>query len=194
MPPSGGEKTLFSLDARTRLPLTPTLVRFAAQALKGRRRLFRLGRSTRLSLISIATLCVLAAGPVEAGHRLYDMGVFLTASDRPRTSSASAGRTAAEGAREGLGGILSEVRLGVLKHDFGPFSSSEEHGIDVNLEFLFVAPDALEFLGSPRPHLGVTINTDDDTNQAYFGLSWEFDVWRDWFVGFSETPRSEALD
>lgn len=142
-------------------------------------------RRPRLGLISIATLCVLAAGPVEAGRRLYDMGVFLTASDESRAAPASAGRAAAESAPEGLGGILSEVRIGVLKHDFGPFSSSEEHGIDVNLEFLFVAPDALEFLWSPRPHLGVTINTDDDTNQAYFGLSWEFDVWRDMFVGFS---------
>ena len=84
-----------------------------------------------------------------------------------------------------LGGILSEIRLGVLKHDFGPFSSSEESGTDINFEVLFVSPKFLEIIGAPRPPLGVTINSGDDTDQAYFGLSWEFDVWRHLFVGLS---------
>ncbi len=141
------------------------------------------------SLMAFAAACVMATSPVEAGSRLYDMSVFLSAGGAAERSPTPVGtgyyQTAARGDSGGLGGILSEVRLGVLKHDFGPFSSSEEEGIDVNVEFLFFAPDALEFIWSPRPHLGVTINTADDTNQAYFGLSWEFDVWRDLFVGFS---------
>jgi lipid A 3-O-deacylase len=58
-------------------------------------------------------------------------------------------------------------------------------GVDVNFEVLFVAPEILELIWSPRPHFGATINTDGDTSQVYFGLSWEFDVWRDLFVGFS---------
>jgi lipid A 3-O-deacylase len=86
---------------------------------------------------------------------------------------------------EALGGFLSEVRLGVLKHDTGPFSRTEEDGVNVNLELLFTSPGFLKAVWSPRPHLGVSINTSGDTNQAYFGLSWEFDVWRSMIVGFS---------
>ena len=159
-----------------------------------------------LNWLSIAALCVVAAGPVEAGNRLYDMGVFLPGGEARPGATVNPGLAAAEksdapvwtplsqtadrgksgdGGTDILGGILSEVRLGVLKHDFGPFSSSEEHGVDVNMELLFVSPDLLEFAWSPRPHIGATINTDGDTSQVYFGLSWEFDVWRDMFAGFS---------
>ena len=160
-------------------------------------------RRLKLSLLSIAACCVVAASPVEAGRRLYDMGVFLPGGAARHGITVSPGLAAAErsrpladdrtadrrksgdGGSEGLGGIISELRLGVLKHDFGPFTSSEEDGIDVNFEILFASPGFLEFAWSPRPHLGATINTDGDTNQVYFGLSWELDVWRDLFVGFS---------
>lgn len=89
------------------------------------------------------------------------------------------------GGRRWLGGILSEIRLGVLIHDEGPFSRNEESGTDVNLELLFVPPGYLRRIGSPRPHFGVTLNSSGDTSQAYLGLSWEWDFWRNGFVGFS---------
>ena len=35
----------------------------------------------------------------------------------------------------GRGGILNEVRIGVLVHDEGPFSRNKESGFDSNIEF-----------------------------------------------------------
>jgi lipid A 3-O-deacylase len=81
--------------------------------------------------------------------------------------------------------FLSEVRLGVLAHDQGPFSSNKEDGADINLELLFVSPDFLDGIGAPRPHAGLTLNTSGDTSQAYLGLSWEWDFWDGAFAGFS---------
>jgi len=57
---------------------------------------------------------------------------------------------------DGLGGILSEVRVGALMHDVGPFSANKESGIDSNLEFLFTFPDLLDVIWSPRPMLGIS--------------------------------------
>jgi len=82
-------------------------------------------------------------------------------------------------------GILSEVRVGALVHDQGPFTSNEEDGYDGNLELLFVSPHFLEAIWSPRPHLGVSVNSDGDTSQAYFGLTWEWSFAGSWFAGFS---------
>lgn len=85
----------------------------------------------------------------------------------------------------GVGGVLSEIRVGLLAHDQGPFSSNKEDGPDVNLEFLFVSPDLLDVIWSPRPHIGLTGNTAGDTNQAYLGLTWELGFWRRGFAEFS---------
>jgi hypothetical protein len=84
-----------------------------------------------------------------------------------------------------LGGILSEVRIGTLLHDFGPFSSSKESGIDGNLEFLLTAPDLFNVIWSPRPIIGVSYNSNGDTSQAYAGLEWEKKFWGEWFASFS---------
>ena len=75
-----------------------------------------------------------------------------------------------------LGGILSEVRLGVFDHDAGIISSDREDGYDVNVELLFAAPSFLALLGSPRPQLGIVINSNNDTNQLYAGLAWTIDM------------------
>ena len=83
--------------------------------------------------------------------------------------------------------IISEIRLGILAHDhdIAPFSRSEEDGIDANFEILFISPPWLKNLRSPRPHLGLSINANDDTSHAYAGLTWEWRFWRQWFFNFS---------
>ena len=43
---------------------------------------------------------------------------------------------------------------------------------DVNLEMLFISPDFLSVIGSPRPHIGADINTAGNTSDGYFGLTW----------------------
>jgi lipid A 3-O-deacylase len=73
--------------------------------------------------------------------------------------------------------ILSEIRIGALYHDAGVFVTRQERaGIDANAEFLFVSPEFLEIVWSPRPHLGVTVNPKGVTSQAYFGLTWDVNL------------------
>jgi lipid A 3-O-deacylase len=78
----------------------------------------------------------------------------------------AAGRAAAQQ------GLVSEMKLGVLAHDVGFLGDHIETGSDVNFEMLFTPPAALQIIGSPRPHIGATINTSGNTSDAYFGLTW----------------------
>ena len=99
----------------------------------------------------------------------------------------------------GLSGILGEARIGVLVHDEGPFSRNKESGFDSNIEFLFISPDFLRPIWSPRPHVGATINSAGNTSQGYLGVTWEWDLWQDFFFDFSlgsvlHTGEKETLD
>ena len=122
-----------------------------------------------------------AARPVPAPRPALP-AVSAPAAPRP----APRARQPAPMAPEARGdGIVSEVRLGGLAHDQGPFSSNKEDGLDINAEVLFVSPDFLDAIGAPRPHAGLTLNSSGDTSQAYLGLSWEWDFWDGAFAGFS---------
>jgi lipid A 3-O-deacylase len=68
--------------------------------------------------------------------------------------------------------FVDEVKIGVLGHDIGFLTHHVESGADVNLEVLFTSPDFLRVIGSPRPHIGGDINTDGNTSDGYFGLTW----------------------
>jgi len=81
--------------------------------------------------------------------------------------------------------FISEYKFGVLLHDAGLFGNRKEHGIDGNFEVLFESPRFLGWIGSPRPHLGIEISSAEQTNKAYFGLSWGWTFWGNWFAGFS---------
>ncbi len=85
----------------------------------------------------------------------------------------------------GLTAALSEIRGGILANDTVPTLTHKEPGADINLELLFHSPDFLRFLWSPRPHVGVAINTGGDTSQIYAGLTWEWDFWRNMFVSLA---------
>ena len=72
-------------------------------------------------------------------------------------------------------GIVSEVKVGVLYHDLRFIAASPvEEGVDVNGEILFASPSFFEPIWSPRPHLGVQVNTRGRTSQVYAGLTWTF--------------------
>ena len=88
-------------------------------------------------------------------------------------------------AHRGGSNIISEIRLGALIHDEGPFSHRKEGGYDGSLEFIFKSPDFLKSVWEPRPHLGIQINSQGDTHQAYLGLSWEWEFFKSAFFGFS---------
>lgn len=71
------------------------------------------------------------------------------------------------------------LAIGVLAHDRGFASDHHEDGVDLNLEVQF-AP--LNFFGSPRPHLGATLNFEGDTSMAYAGLGFRVRETPQWFA------------
>jgi lipid A 3-O-deacylase len=77
--------------------------------------------------------------------------------------------------------IVDEFKIGVLAPDVGLFDRHVETGADVNFEILFTAPDFLGVIGSPRPHLGGSVNTAGNTSQGYFGLTWGITLIQDMF-------------
>ena len=68
--------------------------------------------------------------------------------------------------------LVDEIKVGALAHDVTFLGRHLETGADINLEVLFTSPDLLSVIGSPRPHLGADINTDGNTSDGYFGLTW----------------------
>lgn len=77
---------------------------------------------------------------------------------------------------EGYDGWLSELRFGILEHDAGVWSGKKEDGLDINGEVLFVSPDFLDVIFSPRPTIGGSIHTEGETNVVYFGLTWQWNI------------------
>jgi lipid A 3-O-deacylase len=68
--------------------------------------------------------------------------------------------------------IIDEFKFGVLAHDVGFLGTPVEAGADINFEMLFTPPDFLAVIGSPRPHIGGSVNTAGNTSDGYFGLTW----------------------
>ena len=68
--------------------------------------------------------------------------------------------------------FVNEVKIGVLANDIAFLGRHVEAGTDVNLELLFNSPALLKVIGSPRPDLGMTINSAGETQRGYAGLTW----------------------
>jgi lipid A 3-O-deacylase len=73
------------------------------------------------------------------------------------------------------------LAIGVFAHDRGFASDEHENGVNLNLEVLFTP---LDLPGSPRPHLGTTLNFQGDTSIAYAGLSFRLREQVTWFFDF----------
>jgi len=95
-------------------------------------------------------------------------------------------------------GIVSEVKFGILAHDLRFIAADPvESGADINGEILFVSPGFLEPVFSPRPHLGVQVNTDGGTSQVYAGVTWTIDLTDRLWLGLSgggTLHNGETLD
>ncbi len=99
------------------------------------------------------------------------------------TTGSSAAQVEPDGGTWGAG--LDEVRLGVLAHNKGPIASHIEHGVQLNIEFLFDSPSFLDTILSPRPHIGGSVNTTGHTSFLYAGLTWTWDIYKGLFLDFS---------
>jgi lipid A 3-O-deacylase len=78
----------------------------------------------------------------------------------------------AAGAKAADKGIIDEIKGGVMAHDITLGGKHVESGADINGEILFTSPGFLDIIGAPRPHLGGWVNSDGNTDAAYFGLTW----------------------
>ncbi len=87
-------------------------------------------------------------------------------------------------------GIVDEIKLGFLSADTGIGGTKVEHGLDINGEILFKAPQWLvsaddpewaKILLAPRPDIGFTANTAGGTSFGYIGLNWTVDLARNIF-------------
>jgi lipid A 3-O-deacylase len=108
-------------------------------------------------------------------------------SNPPAQKAPSAETAQMPPSKDGKWGWLSEARLGILMHS-APISTStpKEKGVDGNLEVLFTSPGWLNWLWSPRPHIGASFNaSSDDTDQLYAGLTWEWEPLQDFFIDAS---------
>ena len=80
-------------------------------------------------------------------------------------------------------GVIDELKVGVLDHDIGIGGHHKEPGADINGEVLFTSPSFLSVIWSPRPHLGMDINTNGKTSQFYGGLTWRLLNFQQIFTG-----------
>ena len=87
-------------------------------------------------------------------------------------------------------GIIDEIKLGFLAADTGIGGPKVEHGLDINGEVLFTAPqwfisagdpEWLKILLAPRPDIGFTANTAGGTSFGYIGLNWTADLFKNVF-------------
>lgn len=85
-------------------------------------------------------------------------------------------------------GLLSEVKFGILVHDIAQ-NHKAENSIDFNLELDFAKLDifdtgnkVLDFILSPKPMIGASINSAGDTHYGYAGLNWKYEFENGIFV------------
>ena len=106
--------------------------------------------------------------------------VFLTSGQTPALEIANTQHSKKTSPK-----LLSEFRIGMMVHDEGPFSRNKESGIDTNFEFLFNSLPIMDVIYSLRPHIGGTINSAGNTSQAYLGITWGWNFFRNAFLNFS---------
>ena len=78
---------------------------------------------------------------------------------------------------------LYEVKQGILSHDRGWFGKNREgFGPDYNFELMFNSPRFLKKIWSPKPVLGLTQTSTGGSSLYYGGITWDFDISKNWFV------------
>src|SRR5690349_8558922 len=90
----------------------------------------------------------------------------------------------AAGAGEAQAGI-NEIYVGVFQHNgcmLDCKNAFKEGEPNIEAEIAFDSPQALHWLGSPRPMIMGSLNTQGDTSYAGFGLDWRFRLGEHWSI------------
>ncbi len=71
--------------------------------------------------------------------------------------------------------VINEIRIGIMAHDVATRANKHESGQDFNSEFFFrpFSAQMMDYLGSPRPSVGIAVNNRNQTSQFYSGLNWD---------------------
>ena len=76
------------------------------------------------------------------------------------------------------GGLVDEIKIGVLYHDVDGLWSGfrlEDEPVDINIEALF-SPSLPFLFGTIRPAVGASINTGGATSHAYIDARWQVET------------------
>lgn len=92
---------------------------------------------------------------------------------------------AVAGERDGVGGLVHEVKIGAQLHDM-PYMWSgfnkEPYGVDLNVEAI-LGPSLALWGGTLRPAIGATANFSGYTSKAYVDARWQRDCTDRIFLG-----------
>lgn len=81
---------------------------------------------------------------------------------------------------------LAEMKVGLLLHDVATRVNKHEDGVDLSIDLYFQSPDNRPFniMGNPRPMIGASLHSGNDTHQFYGGLAWTFKADESVFISF----------
>lgn len=124
------------------------------------------------------------AGRRKRGHAMKNL---WAASMLALASLVGAGKAEAQ---------VDEIRLGAAAHNILDEEDKENGGVNVNGEIVFRSPEFLDILGSPRPYLMVSYNTEGFTSWAGAGLYWRWEFADGWAFepGFGYVIHDGELD
>lgn len=72
-----------------------------------------------------------------------------------------------------------EVRIGIMKNDIGSgLRQKVERSPNLNFEYLFKpwSTNIGSYIFSPRPHIGISVNTRGGTHHLYAGFTWRINL------------------
>ena len=78
---------------------------------------------------------------------------------------------------------VEEIRIGAvgnIRSDHGDIVEGKEEGANVEIEIVSSAPDFLNIIGSPRPYVMGSINTDEGVSFGGFGVLWRWEFADGW--------------
>jgi lipid A 3-O-deacylase len=79
---------------------------------------------------------------------------------------------------------VDELRIGVVQHNIrtedGDLKSPKEGGPNIEGEVVFKSPDMFKIVGSPRPYLMASVNTQGETSFAAIGVYWRLALGPKW--------------
>lgn len=94
---------------------------------------------------------------------------------------------------------IDEIRIGAvgnIRSDHGDIVEGKEEGANIEFDIVSSSPDFLNLIGSPRPYVMASLNTDDGVSFGGVGLIWRWEFADGWAFepGFGYIIHSGEID